>query len=122
MTHDVDRDAAPAVAPAEPPAATAAPAVQAVGVSREAALARAVAGRVAVSSRAVGLMLARDTSTDLPIINPWTGQPEDMSQFRTADAPPPAAAADPVPTPSSSGYGAAFRAEIIKWLEKFAPA
>src|SRR3954447_13782133 len=119
MTHDVDRDAAPAVAPAEPPAATAAPAVQAVGVSRAAALARAVAGRVAVSSRAVGLMLARDTTTDLPIINPWTGQPEDMSQFRTAEAPvpTPAPVADPAPPPSSSGYGAAFRAEIIKWLD-----
>jgi hypothetical protein len=94
-------------------------ALQAPGVSREAALARALTGRVPVSNRGVGRVLARDT-TDWPIINPWTGQPEDMSQFKTTDTPAAPAAGDPAP--QSSKYGAVFRAEIINWLEKFAPA
>jgi hypothetical protein len=66
-------------------------------------------------------MIARET-TDWPIINPWTGQPEDMSQFRTTDAPAATATGDAAVAPQSNRYGAVFRAEIIKWLEKFAPA
>lgn len=124
MARDVDREAEAAdagVASPGPFVASLRPGLQASGVSHVAALARALAGRVAVSNRGVGRVLARDTTTDWPIINPWTGQPEDMSRFKTADAPA-APAGSPAPAAQSSKYGAVFRAEIIKWLEKFAPA
>jgi hypothetical protein len=124
VAGDVDREVARADPGRAPPAsfvAPVAPGPQAAGVSREAALARAVASRAAVSNRGVRRVLARET-TDWPIINPWTGQPEDMSQFRTTDTPAAPAAGEPAPAAQSSKYGAVLRAEIIKWLEKFAPA
>lgn len=123
MPHDVDQEIGPADAVVAPRALAAplAAALRVARVSRDAALARAVAGCVAVSSRGVRRMIARET-TDWPIINPWTGQPEDMSQFRTTDAPAATATGDAAAAPQSKRYGAVFRAEIIKWLEKFAPA
>jgi hypothetical protein len=120
VAHEVEA-AEPAIASSAPSGAPRTAGLRASGASRTAALARALAGRLPVSNRGVGRVLARDT-TDWPIINPWTGEPEDMSQFRTTDAPAVPAAGDAGAAAQSSTYGAVFRAEIIKWLEKFAPA
>jgi hypothetical protein len=82
-------------------------------ITREAALARALAAGAPVSNRGVVRVLAREDS-DLGIVDPWA-----PDRYPAA-----AAAPDPAGSPStpSGELGAYFRAEIIKWLERFAAA
>ncbi len=97
------------VAPA--PLVAAAPASLPARVTHQAALARALAAGAPVSNRGVVRVLAREDA-DLGIVDPWA-----HDHYSSEPAPAQSTASAP-----AQELGSYFRAEIIKWLEKFAAA
>jgi hypothetical protein len=131
-----DREAAPvdATAEASPVAVPARPLAEVVGVTRRAALVRAVATGAPLGNRGLGRALAREPVGDLPIVDPWAGT---ESQAPAPPTPLPEGVVDPWAEREGAGEAAAppatastpaaqlgtyFRDRIVEWLEKFAAA
>jgi hypothetical protein len=109
-----ESETADATAPPASSLTPARPLVEPARVTHRAALARALAAGAPVSNRGVVRVLAREDS-DLGIVDPWA--PDRYPATAAAGAPEATAAATP-----ATELGAYFRAEVIKWLERFAAA